>query len=313
MPSWTTAAIRRTWDPHELWRGSGPSGPKAVNVGGQDDSQFMVYAHRSGFYMYTGAAPQLISREKGGMEAGFVGDWDSINWDYGHLIVVRIDHRRREIHIGVPWQASTVVNKWFTLNYFFGFQDPVVFVVRRGVLVPNPEGRKWSTDDRAASDAIYIPQKSRNAVQDAGVNLSDAMLFGGSDGSIKAVVDRQFYDQDYNGNQVGYLSGPQWVSGPNPKRTIYKVAGATLSMKGVGLVNVYAQDGAGNTHAITTPTQPYVLGGWGAETRKELGCADISEDFYFGLGWDNGGVPGSAWEVHAAMLWLVTMWPFTPA
>ncbi|MDE2102972.1 MAG: hypothetical protein KGL39_37355, partial [Patescibacteria group bacterium] len=202
-----TAGDPSTWGARRIWTGTGPVGPAAIDVASYDDSgaasEIAVWAHRSGLYLFDGSAPRFISRER-------KDEWDSINWAYGHLIRVRIDPVNRLIYVMAPINGSTVINARLVVNYYFGIQDPVVFLRRSGKLVPNIEGRKWSYDPLSYNDALYIPQKSQNAVQQAGLDVSNNMVFFAADGSIKTVTKGQYYDQDYTGAQVGYFSN--WIS-----------------------------------------------------------------------------------------------------
>ena len=220
-----------TWTPRQSWGGNGPVGALAIDIGGQDDSEFAVSAHRSGLYLFAGQHPTLISREQ-------ETTWNTINWDYGHIIKVRIDHVRRLVYILCPINGSTTINCRLVMNYYFGTGDPVVFVQRRGILVPNVEGRKWSQDDLDFNDALYIPQKSKNAVQLAGVNVENQMLFFAADGSIKNVVDDQYFDEAYDGTQLGYFAEWRAVLGEDNALTANKLIGAQMWGTGAGLWNV---------------------------------------------------------------------------
>ncbi|MGP8269107.1 MAG: hypothetical protein ACLQLH_03490 [Terracidiphilus sp.] len=292
-----------TWDPQELWTGFGPVGAKAVDVSAEDEGQFMVFAHRTGLYLYEGGAPKLISRE-------LLTDWDTINWACGQLIVVKIDEKRREIRISAPANGSTTCNTVFTLNYFFGMSDPVVFVQRRGILVPNVEGRKWSIDDISASDILYVPQRSASATQQAGVDITNNMIFASTDGSLKTVTDKQYHDQDYNGNPIGYFA--QWVCVPgtqNPTEAIMGLAGATCSAIGNGLINVYAVDDTGATHPLSGVSRTWQLKA--TESQRDFGTVSV-EACRFGIGFDNGGVADAWWEMHTAALWIFKKWGSRP-
>jgi hypothetical protein len=294
-----------TWEPRQAWGGTGPVGAKAIDIAGQDDSEFAIWAHRSGVYLFAGQHPTLISREQ--QDA-----WDTINWDYGHLVTVRIDHKRRLVHILAPINGSTTCNARFVMNYYFGTGDPVVFVQRRGILVPNVEGRKWSQDDVVFNDALYIPQKSRNAVQLSTLNVENQMCFFAADGSIKSVVDGQYYDEDYYGNQVGYFSNWIGVLGTNPASTFDKLVGARMWATGNGLMNVTAYDDNDTPYVLTGPFSPYLLTP-GQRTRMDLPMS--AQGVYsqrWSVGMDNGGVAGSWWEIFRSDLMVIPTWPGLP-
>ena len=294
-----------TWAPVQVWKGNGPVGPAAIDIGGQEDSEFAMWAHRSGLYLFTGNAPMLISREQ-------QNTWETINWDYGHLIKVRIDHVRRLVHILVPINGSTTINCRLVLNYYFGTGDPVVFVIRRGILVPNVEGRKWSQDNLNFNDALYIPQKSKNAVQANGVNVENQMVFFAADGSIKNMVAGQYYDQDYAGNQVGYFSNWIGVLGESPEMSFNKLVGARMWCTGNGLCNVTAYDDQDNAYVLTGPLSPYLLTP-GNRTRASIPMSVQGvTSTRWAVGMDNMGVAGAWWQVFKSDLMVIPMWPGQP-
>lgn len=294
-----------TWAPRQVWGGNGPVGPAAIDVAGQDDSEFAMWVHRSGLYLFTGNAPTLISREQ-------QDTWETINWEVGHLIKVRIDHVRRLVHILVPINGSTTINARLVMNYYFGTGDPIVFVPRRGQEVPNVEGRKWSQDDILFNDALYIPQKSKNAVQTAGVNVANQMIFFAADGSIKNMVDSQYYDEDYDRNQVGYFSNWVGVLGQSPSMNYNKLVGARMWCAGNGLCNVTAYDDQDTAFVLTGPLSPYLLTP-GSRTRMSIpmGYQGVKSTRW-AVGMDNMGVAGAWWEVFVSDLMVIPTWPGQP-
>jgi hypothetical protein len=286
-----------------LWTGKGPVGAKGIAVSADDETQFAVFAHRTGLYLYAGGSPKLISREM------FI-NWDTINWAYGHLIVVAIDEKHREIRISVPTGTSTVNNLTYTLNYFFGMGDPVVFSARMAHMVVNPDGRKWSVDDILASDLLYIPSRSLAEAQQVGVDIKNEMIFACNDGSLKTVTEKQYFDQDYSGTHVGYLSKWLSVPGQNPKLNIFGLEGATCSGIGNGPVNVYAVDDTGRQVSLSQPTRVWMLSQ--IESERDFGAPAGQEACRWCIGFDNGAIAGNWWEMHAAILWIIKKWSQRP-
>jgi hypothetical protein len=304
----TNAGDPNTWGARQRWEGNGPCGPKAIAIAGQDNSEFAVWAHRSGLYLYAGESPSLISRE-------LTQDWETINWDYGHLIAVRIDHDLRLIHILAPTNGATTCNARWILNYFFGMGDPVVFVQRRGILVPNVEGRKWSLDDFSGFnfiDAVYMPQKSANSVQVAGVDIEKEMIFAASDGSLKTITVGQYHDQDFNGAALGYHSEWRGVLGESPTSSFKQCLGGKFLATGNGLANLNAYDDQGICNPITGPLSVFFLAP-GKRTRADLPAADhtrLSQHWAFGI--DNGGVIDAWWEIFMSDLYVLETWDSLP-
>ena len=299
-----------TWTPRQAWGGNGPVGALAIDIAGQDDSEFAIWAHRSGLYLFAGQHPELISREQ---EAA----WNTINWDYGHLIKVKIDHVRRLVHILAPINGSTTINARFVMNYYFGTGDPVVFVQRRGILVPNVEGRKWSQDPLNFNDGLYIPQKSKNAVQTVGVNVENQMLFFAADGSIKNCVDNQYFDEDFSGSPVGYTDNWTGVLGTSPSTTFTKCVGVKMWGTGNGLWAVTAFDDQDYPYVLTGPLMALLLTP-GLRTRKDLPFpvqGITSQRWAVGMSNTPAGqqpIPGNWWFVYKSDLMVFDQWPGLP-
>ncbi len=291
-----------TWDPQRIWAGSGPVGAKAVAVGVDDQNEFLIYGHRTGLYRWVGGSPQLVGRELLGTPEN-PGLWDQINWDYGYLMAIAIDEKRREVRISVPFGTSTVRNVTLTVSYFFGWEDPVVFVQRRGVLVPNVNGRKWSQDDLAANEMLYIPQRYNvSNMSLVGVDLTCELIMANADGAIYTLKEGQYYDQNYAGAPVGYLSKWLSVPGPNPSLSLFQLMGASCSAIGNGKINVYAVDDKGNTYALSTAERQWIL--TLIESQRDFGAVAATAN-RFGIGFDNGSVAGAWWEMHNATLWVM--------
>lgn len=292
----------KTWDAQAIWRGMGPVGAKAAVVGVDDQNEFLLFAHRTGLYRYIGGTPQLVCRELLGT-ASNPGIWDQINWAYGYLITIAIDETHREVRISVPMGNSTVRNTVITVDYFFGWEDPVVFVQRRGILVPNVNGRKWSIDDLDATDLFYVPQRYNASNVDLdGADLSETLIRASSDGALYTLTRGQYWDDDYNGNHIGYWS--EWLSvpGPNVALVEYQLLGAMLSAIGSGSLNVYAVDEKGAKTMLTSAARPCIL--TGVEQQRDLGCVATFGN-RFGIGFNNGGVAGAWFEMHVSNLMLL--------
>jgi hypothetical protein len=211
------------------------------------------------------------------------------------------------------------------MNYYFGTGDPVVFVQRRGILVPNVEGRKWSQDPLNFNDALYIPQKSNNGLSYrvglnlVPVNIENQMLFFAADGSIKNVVDNQYFDEDYSGNQIGYQDGWIGVLGENSSMSHDKLIGARMWATGNGPCAVTAYNDQDQAFALTGPLTTFLLT-LGLRTRMDIpmpvqGAPSYSMRWAVGMSNTPAGqqpIPGNWWFIYKSDLMVIPTWPGQP-
>ena len=147
------------WGVVELWHGSGPCGPRAIDVANADGEKLTAYAHITGGYVWDGgSAPTLLTKDLQG-SAKTPGVWPRIHWAYAHLIKTTINLKERLIYYFVPLDGATRNTHRITLNFFRGLDDPIVFIQRTGKEVPNITGRKWSVDSIDGNDCVYVPQR----------------------------------------------------------------------------------------------------------------------------------------------------------
>lgn len=291
-----------TWAVHRLWSGSGPAGAKAWDVATEDAADFLIYAHQTGPYRCVSNTPQLIGKEVGAItNTSIKGLWKRINWEYGYKIVTKIDVSRREVKFSVPLDGATENNKVLTLSYALGWDDPIIFIVRTGREVPSISGRRWSVDDLTAMDFAYVPRRYQVETTQDGVDLSDNMMMCSSDGALYTLTEGQLYDEDWNGEQVGYFS--QWVSvpGPNPTLQIMSLQGATVAGTGNGALNVYAQDEKGRRVALSMDARTMIL--TDTDQHRDFGLRGV-QGVKWGIGFDNGGIAGAGYLLNTAILWL---------
>lgn len=112
------------WEVKEESATVGTPSVHGVGIG----ENWVVIANRSGLYYFDGGKPQKISQE-------IQPTWDSINWEFSHLLWVRVDTKRKRIYIGAPFCTGEQVNLMLTLDYLEGILvDPIA---NQG------QGRKW--------------------------------------------------------------------------------------------------------------------------------------------------------------------------
>ncbi|HEV2175169.1 MAG TPA: hypothetical protein VGR71_16470, partial [Nitrospira sp.] len=162
------------------------------------------------------------------------------------------------------------------------------------------------------NDAVFIPQKSKNAVQLAGLDVEKEMVFVASDGSIKTVTEKQYFDQDYDGNPLGYFSQWRGVLGNEPGSGFSKCIGGKFWFMGNGLCNLTAYDDNLNPYVLTGPLSPFLLTP-GKRIRADIPMLDVpAESMRWAVGFDNKGVAGAYWEAFMSTLYKIDTWDSLP-
>lgn len=264
------------WPADNLWKGSGPSGPNAVDT----QQSLLAYAHKSGAYVWQGSGdPDWATQEIDDL-------WKMINWDFGHLINVVIDVEEKEIHFYVPFGGSTVNNMDFCLNYKRGLGPPVIYSSFTGKEIAKPAERKWSINDIACNQAI---RAKRRIVEPDQTVFQTCMLIASpypQDSGVGMVVPNSYsdggkgYDAHYDFSTVG------------DGDSVYKFGGAVMSAKGNGQVQLYGIP----YHGPKLPLKPKVLtpdkNRW--YTSKAPGGKKSRQ---WGFGISNGNAPNVYWEL----------------
>ena len=138
------------------------------------------------------------------------------------------------------------------------------------------------------------------------------MVFFAADGSIKNVVDGQYFDEDYNSNQVGYFSNWLGVLGEDADMSFKKLVGARMWATGNGLCNVTAYDDQDTAYTVTGVLSPFILTP-GQRTRASIPSPEQGVfSTRWAIGMDNGGVAGAWWEVFKSDLMVIPTWPSQP-
>jgi hypothetical protein len=132
------------WGVSRRWFGHGPCGPRAWDTA--DD--FIIYFDEdAGPYRYHQGVAMQIGQEK-------QGTWDRLTKTASAQVCVAIDNIRKEVHFGLPLDGSTVPNHDLVLNYFNGWEEPLMLTMT-GEMMPNPHGRRWSDNDGATSGGNF--------------------------------------------------------------------------------------------------------------------------------------------------------------
>jgi hypothetical protein len=182
-----TATDPSTWSVQQRWEGVGPCGPRAVCV----TNEFLFFVHRSGAYAYAPGEPQpkLMSKEIPTL-------WQTINWDYQHVIWCSVDEENKEIRIGVPVGGATVPNQTLTMNYMEGLSGPIHFSQYAGREVAMGAARKWSVDDISGSLAVRCERPlPANASVFGALRQSQVLIASSSpDGTVQMIATGIYND-----------------------------------------------------------------------------------------------------------------------
>lgn len=218
-----------TWDAREAWAGTGPCGPRAWDVStpaDEEEQAFIVYAHKSGLYIFTGNDPAPKTK--------FVQNvWNRINWTYKHLVAVTIDDDAREIKVCCPLDGATQNNTVITLNYIYGFADPILFSHYLKKWLPNPEGMKFSIDTYPSGvNQIVVAQRTLATPVNPLIDTRQVLL-GCQDGNVK-YVNPNVYQDDANGIDTQY----QTAYASEEDLATFALAGLKVKAKGSGILTL---------------------------------------------------------------------------
>jgi hypothetical protein len=220
-----TATDPSTWSVQQRWEGVGPCGPRAVCV----TNEFLFFVHRSGAYAYTPteAQPKLMTKEIPTL-------WQTINWDYQHVIWCCVDEENKEIRIGIPVGSATVPNQTLTMNYMEGMSGPIHFSQYAGREVAMGAARKWSLDDVAGSVAVRCErQLDGNASPFGALRQSQVLIASSSpDGTVQMIATGV-----YNDNGSGITCQYETTS-TQDLMDISMLGGVTINALGQGSMTV---------------------------------------------------------------------------
>ena len=134
------------------------------SVDGVDTGEdWAVIADRAGLYIFDGGEPVKISQEIQPL-------WDTINWQYGHTLWVRVDTRAKRILVGVPIAPATQPNRVLVLDYrsLSTAADIATYASvhsssMTGRMISVARARKWAPWNIAANAAALIERSDGTA------------------------------------------------------------------------------------------------------------------------------------------------------
>jgi hypothetical protein len=176
------------WSIAEVSRKLGTPSVRGVGIG----EDWVVIAHRTGLYIFSGGEPIKISQE-------VQPTWNQINWQYGHTLWVTVDTKERRIFVGVPLGSATSPNKILMLDYrdLDSAEDisgrPPINITYTGRKTATDKTRKWSPWTIAANSCALIERTDGTALVAMGGG-TPGVGGGGATGKIYQLNATQFSD-----------------------------------------------------------------------------------------------------------------------
>jgi hypothetical protein len=176
------------WSIAEVSRRVGTPSVRGVGIG----EDWVVIAHRTGLYIFSGGEPTKISQE-------IQPTWNQINWQYGHTLWVAVDTKERRIFVGVPMGTATSPNRVLMLDYRdLDSADeiaerPPITITYAGRKTASDDTRKWSPWSIAANSCALIERTDGTAVVVFGGG-TPGVGGGGATGKIYQLSDTQLSD-----------------------------------------------------------------------------------------------------------------------
>src|SRR6266850_1101759 len=176
------------WAIAEVSRKVGTPSVRGVGIG----EDWVVIAHRTGLYIFSGGEPIKISQE-------IQPTWNQINWQYGHTLWVTVDTKERRIFVGVPLGAATSPNKILMLDYrdLDDAEDiagrPPINITYAGRKTAADKTRKWTPWTIAANACALVERNDGTASLVLGGGVP-GVGGGGATGRVYQLSDAQLSD-----------------------------------------------------------------------------------------------------------------------
>jgi hypothetical protein len=176
------------WSIAEVSRRVGTPSVRGVGIG----EDWVVIAHRTGLYIFSGGEPVKISQE-------IQPTWNQINWQYRHTLWVTVDTKERRIFVGVPLGSATSPNKILMLDYHDLYDAdliasrPPINITFTGRKAANDMTRKWSPWTVAANACALIERTNGTSVVAMGGG-TPGVGGGGATGKVYQLSDTQLSD-----------------------------------------------------------------------------------------------------------------------
>jgi hypothetical protein len=176
------------WSIAEVSRRVGTPSVRGVGFG----EDWVVIAHRTGLYLFSGGEPVKISQE-------IQPTWNNINWQCAQTIWVTVDTKERRIYVGAPFGSALTPNCVLMLDYHdldsAGdlASSPPVTITYAGRKTASDKARKWAPWMIAANSCALIERTNGTAVAAFGAG-TPGVAGGGTTGKVYQLSDTQYSD-----------------------------------------------------------------------------------------------------------------------
>jgi len=270
------------WSISEVSRKVGTPSVRGVGVG----EDWVVIAHRTGLYLFSGGDPVKISQE-------IQPTWNQINWQYAQTLWVTVDTKERRIYVGAPFGTATTPNRVLMLD----FHDlstasdlesrPPVNITYTGRKTATDNSRKWSPWSIAANCCALIERPNGTAVAVFGGG-TPGVGGSGATGKIYQLADMQYSDD-------GSAIPSYYTTHFFPERAVESSLGLGSHRKLFSYLTLYVE-GAGNlaltsfvdSESAAAAQQPLGLSSPGLED-LELPINILGERVAFQVGTSQAG------------------------
>ena len=230
------------WSISEISRRVGTPSVRGVGVG----EDWVVIAHRTGLYIFSGGEPVKISQE-------IQPTWNQINWAYGHTLWVTVDTKERRIFVGAPLGTATSPNQVLMLDYrdLDTAEDiagrPPISISYAGRKTATDKTRKWSPWTIAANSCALLERNDGTAI----VAMGCGNVGAGATGKVYQLNSAQLSDD-------GAAIPSYYTTHYFPERPVEQSLNLGAHRKLFSYLSMFVE-GAGNLSLTTftnTPSAP---------------------------------------------------------
>jgi hypothetical protein len=270
------------WTISEVSKRVGTPSVRGVGIG----EDWVVIAHRTGLYVFSGGEPIKISQE-------IQPTWNQINWQAAQTLWVTVDTKERRIYVGAPFGSATSPSQVLMLDYReldtasdLASCDPIT-ITYTGRKTATDKARKWSPWTIAANSCALIERPNGTAVAAIGGG-TPGVGGAGATGKVYQLSDTQYSDD-------GSAIPSYYTTHFFPERAMENSLGLGAHRKLFSYLSMYVE-GAGNlaltsfVESLSVPhaQQPLPLSSPGTED-LELPINVLGERVAFQVGTSQAG------------------------